>query len=513
LSISNHGVFHAIRISVTALAVTVVSTVSAVAEKRIALIVGNQTYGSVSSLDNPVADATLMAETLRGVGFDVTLLTDTDQVTMVRGIAQFGRELRDGGEDTTGLFYYAGHGVQSFGTNFLLPVDARLTDAADLSLVGVRAEAVLRQMASAKNKTNIVILDACRNNPFEAIADMNDNGLAEMKAPTGTFLSYSTAPGLVAVDGAGNNSPFTRALAQAMPVQGVPIEQVFKSVRVAVLENTSGQQTPWDTSSLTQDFFFVEAPQMTAEQIAAKQLWDSVKISRDAVQILLFLRANPDGPYTAEAREMLSQVMAEEASGGATTAATKPADAVPTPSPAAPAASEKDLIEVARSSGKKEDYEAYLEVYPTGVYSELARFELEIIEKKMASTDPISENPTPAAPTESTPVATAAPAAPSGANEAISFLNPLGSFAGDFAGQSLSQLITGSPLFPPVEGLPPEYWKDQKCSSCHQWTQEALCTQARTYLKESGTRALDKQHPYGGFFKNSLKSWAGDDCP
>ena len=235
-----------------------------------------------------------------------------------------------------------------------------------------------------------------------------------------------------------------------------------------------------------------------------------MKIRRDAEQILLFLRANPDGPYTAEARAMLSELMAQEARGGEETAATKPEDAVPSQTPKAPAVSEKELIEVARTTGKREDYEAYLEAYPSGVYAELAKFELEIIEKKMASTDPISETPTPR---ETTTEVATAPAAPSGATERIAFLNPLGSFAGDYAGQSLSQLIEGSPLFPPVDGLPPEYWKDKQCSNCHQWTQEALCSQAKTYLKETGTRALEKQHPYGGFFKNSLKSWAGDDCP
>ena len=166
---------------------------AAQAEPRIALIVGNGAYSSVTQLDNPVPDAQLMAQALENNGFTVSILTDASQGDLNRGIAQFGRDLRDGGADATGLFFYAGHAVQSFGSNFLLPVDAGLTDAADLSLVAVQADAVLRQMFSAKNKTNIVILDACRNNPFETIPDLDDNGLAEMKAPWLWMVSTETA--------------------------------------------------------------------------------------------------------------------------------------------------------------------------------------------------------------------------------------------------------------------------------------------------------------------------------
>lgn len=183
---------------------------AALAEPRIALIVGNGAYNTVTQLDNPVPDAELMAQALRQKGFQVTMVTDAGQGALNQAIAQFGRDLRAAGREATGLFYYAGHAVQSFGENYLLPTDARLTDAADLSLVAVEAQAVLRQMRSARNRTNIVILDACRNNPFEDIPDLTDNGLAEMKAPTGTFLAYSTAPGAVALDGLTATAPLPR---------------------------------------------------------------------------------------------------------------------------------------------------------------------------------------------------------------------------------------------------------------------------------------------------------------
>ena len=275
----------------------------AAAEPRIALVVGNGAYSAVSGLSNPVNDAELMAGTLEGLGFAVTLVRDGSKAGMSTAVAEFGAALRAAGPEATGLFYYAGHGVQSFQRNYLLPVDATLNNAADLDLVAVDASAVLRQMASARNKTNIVILDACRNNPFIDIPDLGDNGLAEMKAPTGTFLAYATAPREVALDGADGHSPFTKALAAMMVTQGMAIEQVFKEVRVAVLDATGGRQTPWDTSSLTEDFSF--APAASDEE----HLWASVSTSRDPVQIKLFLKAYPETAHEAEARGLLMAVL------------------------------------------------------------------------------------------------------------------------------------------------------------------------------------------------------------
>ena len=293
------------------------------AEPRIALIVGNGGYTAVGPLGNAVNDAALMAETLQGLGFEVTLLRDGSKAAMSAAVAKFGAGLREAGPEATGLFYYAGHGVQSFQRNYLLPVDATISNAADLDLVAVDAESVLRQMASARNKTNIFILDACRNNPFSAIPELGDNGLAEMKAPTGTFLAYATAPGAVALDGADGHSPFTKALAAMMVTQGMPVEQMFKEVRVAVLDATAGQQTPWDTSSLTADFSFAAA---SSDE---EQLWATVSVSGDPVQIKLFLKAYPDTAHRTEAEDLLVVVMpkvpAEQALVGEVSAEVKAA--------------------------------------------------------------------------------------------------------------------------------------------------------------------------------------------
>ncbi len=470
------------------------------ADARLALIIGNGAYSDVAPLPNPSNDAALMAASLRNVGFDVTLVTDAAQDDLIRAISDFGRRLRDAGDDATGLFYYAGHGVQSFGRNYLLPVDIRLQDAADLSLVGVPADAVLRQMFSARNQTNIVILDACRDNPFVAIPDLTDNGLAEMKAPTGTYLAYSTAPGEIAVDGGGSNSPFTEALATRLSTPGVPIETLFREVRVDVIEATEGLQTPWDTSSLTVDFQFVPAVAPSPEEIQMRQLWESVRLSRDPVQVLLFLRANPQSPFTEDARALLSELMAQELQAGAAT----PQAEAPRPEPVDPAEAERLLIEEARATGTAAAYEAYLAAYPDGAFSELARLELQTIVDGGVRTDPIADAPEPVAAPPPAPAVTGLP-------DSVAFAAPIGAGDPEIATRSLADLIAGSPRFPPIEGLPDAVWKDKTCASCHQWNQANLCDQAQTYLGDR-TRALSKQHPYGGIFKQALSIWARDGC-
>jgi uncharacterized caspase-like protein len=457
---------------------------------RIALIIGNGGYSSVTQLDNPVPDAELMAQTLEARGFEVTMLPNADQVTMNRAIAQFGRDLRKGGKDATGLFYYAGHAVQSFGSNYLLPTDASLGNAADLSLVAVPAQAVLRQMFSAKNKTNIVILDACRNNPFETIPELNDNGLAEMKSPTGTFLSYSTSPGAVALDGTGGNSPFTKALADQIPTAGVPIEQLFKNVRVEVIAQTDGQQTPWDSSSLTGDFFFTAGVPLSAEEQAEEQLWASVQNSTDPVPVVLFMRGYPNSKYIEEARALLDRIVDAERAPAA-----KPVDTT---------AEQERLIGLAQSTGNVADYETYLAAFPEGIYAEFAAFELKILAEK-------AERATAQDQTEEQVVVASRAAAPPMGPE-LTFLMPFTSGDPAIMGKSIEELVTGSPLFSPIEGLPEELWKEQNCSNCHQWTKDALCTQGTTYVNAGNDEAVSKQHPYGGGFKLNLRAWASGGC-
>ncbi len=485
------------------------ATFPALAEPRFALIVGNQSYGSVTPLDNPAADAQLVADALEQRGFTVKLLLDADQITLTRAIAQFGRDLRSGGEETTGLFYYAGHAVQSFGTNFLLPVDVSLTDAADLSLVALRADAVLRQMSSAANRTNIVILDACRNNPFVDIPDMNDNGLAEMNAPTGTLMAYSTSPGSVALDGTGNNSPYTQAMVAEMQKPGQTIEQMFKRVRGTVLEATKGRQTPWETSSLTTDFQFTPERKLSPEEIAEKQFFDSVKASRDPVQIVLFLRTYPGSVHFEEVRGLLSNVLDGERAKTGAVASAEPAAPAPPPVavPKEPEASERELIEAAQGSGNPVDFQAYLDAFPDGVFAELARMEMAALVKAAPEPEPAAPAPDPVVEASAKP-AELAPLAP----EDLTMQTPLAVADQALAGKTIAMLIEGSPLFAPIEGLPDSVWSGRQCATCHVWNQEELCEVGGGYVTAQNTRALSKQHPYGGGFKRVLKTWAEGGC-
>lgn len=223
---------------------------------RVALVVGIGAYGSLGDLANPINDATSLANALRQVGFSVDLAIDPDQRALRQAIARLGERMAAAGPGATGLFFFAGHGVQSRGVNYLIPSRAAINREADLVLEAIPADAVLAQMQEAGVSTNILILDACRNTPFARSFRNATRGLAQMEAPNGSFIAYSTAPGAVAVDGAGQNSPFASALVREVIQPGQPIEAVFRNVRRSVLRETEGEQTPWDSSSLTEPFYF-----------------------------------------------------------------------------------------------------------------------------------------------------------------------------------------------------------------------------------------------------------------
>ena len=292
---------------------------SAAAEPRIALVVGNGKYdATIGSLVNPPNDANLMAERLSALGFKVTKLLNADQKALKRAISNFGQALQAAGPDAVGLFFYAGHGVQVDGANYLIPVGAAIAAEADVDLEAVSAETVLKQMEFAGARVNIVILDACRNNPLPRSMRSASRGLARMDAPTGSFIGYSTAPGNVANDGNGKNSPYTAALAAELVKPGIAIEEAFRNVRVKVMATTGAQQVPWESSSLTGAFYFkpgtaaAPASQPSASQPsqpagaamsdAERSYWDEVKNSQDPGEYDAFLARFPDGFYADLAR-------------------------------------------------------------------------------------------------------------------------------------------------------------------------------------------------------------------
>ena len=215
-------------ISVFFLIVTMApSACLATQETRTALVIGNSSYTD-APLRNPVNDATDMASALKKLGFSVTLKTNAIQRAMEEAIRGFGTTLRSGG---VGLFYFAGHGLQYRGTNYLIPVHAEIKSESDVKFEAVDAGRVLAQMEDAGNNLNIIILDACRNNPFVRSFRSSEQGLARMDAPTGSILAYSTAPGSVAADGTGKNGLYTEKLLREMMKPGLDLNHLFMNVR------------------------------------------------------------------------------------------------------------------------------------------------------------------------------------------------------------------------------------------------------------------------------------------
>lgn len=231
-------------------------TVSSVNERRVALVIGNATY-KVNSLKNPVNDSTDMARSLRSVGFDVIEANNTTLAQMREATRRFADRL---GNSDVGLVYYSGHGVEVKGKNYLIPVNADIKREYEVVDQAFDANQFLEMMDNIRGpnnkRVNILIVDACRNNELQKSWRSTNNGLARMDAPGGTFISFATAPGRVAADGTGRNSPYTKHLLQALKQPNVPIEQVFKVVRRNVMEETKGEQIPWENSSLVGDFYF-----------------------------------------------------------------------------------------------------------------------------------------------------------------------------------------------------------------------------------------------------------------
>ena len=273
-------------------------------QRRVALVIGYSTY-ETGPLKNPVNDARDITTALRSSGFEVIHKENLDQNDMKRAIREFGAKIKNGG---VGLFYYAGHGLQVKGTNYLVPVDAKVQSEEEVEYEAVDAGFVLAQMDTAKTGVNIVILDACRNNPFARSFRSAANGLAQMDAPSGTLIAYATAPGSIASDGgSGRNGLYTQELLKVISTPDLSIEEVFKRVRIAVRGLTQGKQTPWESSSLTGNFSFRQttaASGPTGNNPPAKPGVDYDRIfSQREVDQKATILSNPKPGYTESARQ------------------------------------------------------------------------------------------------------------------------------------------------------------------------------------------------------------------
>lgn len=216
------------------------------------MVIGNAQYKN-SPLRNPINDARDISDALTTSGFIVSRYENLTYSKMREAVRDFGEKLNRG---DVGLFYFAGHAVQYRGKNYLLPTNEDLKHSDEIPSSSLDIDFVLAKMESAKNDLNIVILDACRNNPLGAESRSLDRGLTNVSAAKGTFIAFATSPGNVALDGDGKNSPYTKNLAQAIRKGGMTLEQVFKEVRRNVISETNSQQVPWENSSILGDFYF-----------------------------------------------------------------------------------------------------------------------------------------------------------------------------------------------------------------------------------------------------------------
>lgn len=283
---------------------------------RTALVIGNSQY-ETAPLSNPANDARDISEVLEKKGFDVSLHLDASEKNMKTAIKDFGKNLQKGG---VGLFYFAGHGIQVKGRNYLIPIDASIETESDIEFEAVDAGRILGKMEDAENDLNIVILDACRNNPFSRSFRSAEKGLARMDAPKGSIIAYATAPGAVAADGDGKNGIFTKYLIQHMNVPGLKVEQVLKQVRMDVLKETRNIQVPWESSSLVGEFYFTPGKQNETAPVskptassdlsfdAESEMWQMVKESSDPEEIMMFMEQYPGGRFSKHAQLKLARL-------------------------------------------------------------------------------------------------------------------------------------------------------------------------------------------------------------
>jgi hypothetical protein len=291
------------------------------ADKRVALVVGNSAYQHTTPLKNPTNDANDVAAALTRLGFDVVVGIDLDYGGLRQRVRQFSDKL-PGAE--VALFFYAGHGLQVAGKNYLAPVDARLESEADLDFATVDLDLVIRNM-ERENRTNIVFLDACRDNPMATNLARRmgtrsasiGRGLARVETGVGTLIAFATQPGNVALDGAGRNSPFTTALLQTIEKPNLPLGEVMISVRNSVLRMTGGKQVPWEHSSLTGQFYFARAieaapaqpaPAATDAATLERTYWESIKDSRNPRLFEAYLKRYPRGTFSDIAKITLDDI-------------------------------------------------------------------------------------------------------------------------------------------------------------------------------------------------------------
>ncbi len=380
---------------------------SAQTEKRIALVIGNGAYQKAKPLLNPANDAADMAQTLKDLGFEVLSGVNQNKRQMETLIREFGAKLASGG---TGLFYYAGHGIQVGGENYIVPIDADIPDEDEVAYLAVPISLVLTKMTTAKNDLNIVILDACRNNPFarswRSFRDSSNNdGLAKISPPTGTLVLYATEPGKVASDGAGRNGLFTEALLKQMKKPNLEYDQMVKALSTDVWQKSNKQQLPWKEGNSLQDFYFVKAdakisttktqpaneteptplpmpkptplptptPVSVAQNIDAEEIyWQEISNRDTRSGYELYLAEYQNGRYAVQANNKIKQFKQDELQ--------KQKDI------------ERSKWREAQNQNTRESYNSYLTAYPNGEFAADARLGVKALDSKAEQTKWLEAN-------------------------------------------------------------------------------------------------------------------------
>ena len=283
---------------------------------RVALIIGNTNYVD-SPLKNPGNDAKAIAGELQKVGFKTNLQLDTGRVQLAESIQAFGADLAK--SKGVGLFYYAGHGAQLGWRNYLIPVDADVQKLEDMRTQTVELNILLVGLTKAQNAMNVIILDACRDNPFGSKVPTEHKGLSQFDAPARSLLAYATSPGNTAGDGSGAHGLYTEYLLREIKVPETKIEDVLKRVRLNVRRKSEGQQVPWESTSLEDDFYFLPPRhvQKLSEAEIDKQfndelaVWEKIKDAKDPSVIEEYLRKNPSGRFSELAQYQLDRILAK----------------------------------------------------------------------------------------------------------------------------------------------------------------------------------------------------------
>ena len=473
------------------------------AEDRFALVVGNSDYGNITKVNNAVPSAELIAARLAASGFDVEILLDADLVEMKRGIANYGQRIRAAEPDDIGVLFYSGHGVNAFGDNFLLPTDAKIGTAEDLDFVAINAGTLLFALNTGSRAKHMLILDCCVQNPIPDVPDMGTTGMLLRAAPDDNILVFATQPEGVLQDSE-TASPFAVGLDLAMSIPQMPIEGALQLVQSSMASDFGADNTPYVAAALSNSFILNEAAP------AVENTPDDVVASVEP-EVAEPVTAEPAAaePTVEERVEVEEPAPVAEAQPEPVVEAPAAIETAEAPAVEQPANIEDAAWAAAKVSGDSTIVLAFLQAYPTGSHVEDAKVVLlDLLEKELAP----EENIQTAAVTPELDPSTRSVNSESAVPTSVFYDVPLSVGDAAIVGKTIAEIVKGSPLFPPVEGLPESYWKEEQCSNCHMWTQDDLCTQAQFYLTDAGLNNLKKQHPLGGTFKQNLKVWAEGGC-